>query len=126
MISFMALLILCVLSTPAFSIANYYKSDQLPSKDIILKNLKVLQGPSSKGLGAQGSVKTILGTHHQINQSVYLLFYCYEEPKERWIFGTSNNDGCFSDVSLFRLDSGLWIMQSNISMEWIIMTSSLY
>jgi len=98
----------------------YYKSDAIPSNDIILKNLEILQGPSSKGLGHQGKVKLILGVHHQIYTNTYLVYYCYKQPRKNRVYGTRENDVCFSDVALFKLDSGVWIMKSTLSSEWVI------
>ncbi len=121
---FSLLLVTLFLSFTTFAKAleGYYKSEKPPSSNIVLRNLKILQGPSTKGIGRQGNIQTILGLHKQIGTHTFFLYYCYDTPKKNWVFGNSRNDGCFNDIVLIPLDSGLWIMRSIISDEWILVT----
>jgi hypothetical protein len=108
------------LSNPTHAADSYYKSTKMPSQDILLKNLKVLQGPSSMGIGRQGTVQFILGSHHDSYNSRYLLYYCYASPRKGAILDNKGNEGCYRDVVVFKLDSDLWIMQSSLSQDWLI------
>lgn len=130
MIKTLLLLLLVTLffsfSAPAKTLAGYYQSEKPPSSKILLQNVKILQGPSSAGIGHQGKIQTILGLHKQTGAQTFVLYYCYDAPKKKWAFGNRRTDGCFSDIILIPLDSGLWIMRSMVSNEWIILTESNY
>ena len=119
------LLLSCVLSKPAHAFDTYYKGAKLPSEGLILKNLKILLGSASKDSRKQGVAQFILGTHFMTEKNKYQLYYCYDRPRKDYIFGARTNGGCFSDISLFRLNSNIWIMKNIVSLEWIIISNSV-
>lgn len=112
-------------STPAHAFNTYYKGANLPSEGLILKNLKILLGPASRDSRKQGVAQFVLGTHFMTEKNTYRLYYCYDRPRKNYVFGVRTNGGCFSDISLFRLDTNIWIMKNIVSSEWIIISNAV-
>ena len=122
-----ALLIICLFfSIPLNAFNSHYTGAQLPSEDLILNNLKTLLGPASTDVRKHGNAQMILGTHFRQGKNIFQLYYCYEKPRKNIVYGTRPNDGCFSDVILYRLETNLWIMKNTINSEWIIVSYSPY
>ncbi len=116
----------CFFSLSAHAFDTSYKGAQLPSQDLILKNLKILLGPASKGNSKQGVAQFVMGTHFKTGKNTYQLYYCYDRPRKNHVFGAGTNDGCFSDITLFRLDTNIWIMKNIETLEWVVISNSAY
>jgi len=108
-------------STGAYALDSYYTGANVPSEEILLENLKVLLGPSSRGGNRAGPIREILGTHYQNDINMHQVYYCYTSPKSNYVYGSRRGQtGCYQDVIIFRLDSGKWIMRNSVTSEWII------